>query len=185
MGKIKTALELAMEEWDNIEVDYDKINQEKMKKEGKKLAGKYFHEDSEIEDLKKDLDLYKGKDRKMVSAALKETVLQNIGLPIDNTFEIRFSRCALIISLLSGNDSNVDKIMQQIIGLCKQYSTSVDSLLQSLKDKYSEVAESRGINLEEDKDFIELYQNNLKQLKSQYQETLDKGKESLRKILFK
>jgi len=185
MGKIKTALELAMEEMDNIEVDYDKINQDKMKKEGKKLAGKYFQEDFEIEDLKKDLDGYKEKDRKLVVSSLKETVLMNISLPVDNTFELRFSRCALILSVLAKNDENVNKIMQQIIGLCNQYSTSVDSLLESLKDKYSEVAQSRGINLEEDKDFLNLYQENLKQLKTQYQEALDKGKESLRKILFK
>jgi len=184
MGKIKTALEIAMEEMDNIEVDYVKINQDKMRREGKKLAGKYFQEDSDIENLQKDLDSYKEKDRKLVVSSLKEMVLMNISLPVDGTFELRFSRCALILSLLSKNDSNVEKIMQQIMGLCKQYSTSIDSLLENLKQKYSEVAQSRGINLEEDKDFLNLYQDNLKQLKSQYQEALDKGKESLRKILF-
>jgi len=184
MGKIKTALEIAMEEMDNIEVNYDKINQDKMIREGKKLAGKYFQEDSDIENLKKDLDSYKEKDREIVVSSLKEVVLTNISLPVDGAFELRFSRCALILSLLRENDSNVEKIMQQIIGLCKQYSKSVDSLLEDLKQKYSEVAQSRGINLEDDKDFLNLYQDNLKQLKAQYQEALEKGKETLRKILF-
>jgi len=53
-----------------------------------------------------------------------------------------------------------------------------------LKDKYSDVGKDQGIDLEDNKDFVNMYEQNLDNLKKQYDVAMKKGKDSLRTLLF-
>lgn len=192
MGKIKSAWEIALEKTENIVVDEDKIRHSQTIDKIRRIAGSYLL--SEEDDRDKMLDELKGFQKDELKEALGKTVLNSLSLPMDEITDDRFERVGNILSLIT-DDQQVFGLFGQITNLLKQYPMHRKQLIDQMKsqfepmlrEKEAQLREQYGqdvhLTLESDKEFAQVVRQNLDKLESQYTQTLEGGKESLRQML--
>lgn len=188
MGKIRSAWEIALERTDNIEIDAEKIRHKETIDKIRRAAGAFLIADNKDEEsLRNSLKDFNGQD---IKEALKSSVINGLSLPQEEVKDDRYDRlqCLLDTAL---NDENADALFSQIVAFLKQYPLHKKQLIDQLKaqaepmlrEKEEKIKNQYGedvhLSLENDKEFLNILDQNLKRLDDQYNQTLDGAKAQL------
>jgi hypothetical protein len=192
---IKSALEIAMERTKDLKVDSKALAANEARLEGKKLAGEYLADPAEVDFPKRLAAIPKDK-RDHAREGAFEVFAARLQLPLtvgadpDATLE----PVALGLKALNTapfGEKKIQDLFNQLTGFLKQYlddAKKVDEAIRKqyaprLKMKEQEMSARMGrpirIDPMTDPDFAAFYKQNVGQMKTQYQDALDKAKADL------
>lgn len=195
MGRIRSAWEIALEKTQDIEIDKTKLEKENNITAARTLAGRYLNYDEEMNEdaLKKEYEKIAGLDG--VRDGIRTSIMQNLTLPSETVLNDRYERLETLASLISGNDSQVMSLMRQITAFLKQYPEHQKQLYEQLKEHFRPMLEEKAQQLREkygqdiplspenDKEFVQVANKQLEELRKQYESNLDAAKSQLETIL--
>ena len=108
MGRIKTALEIALEKMEEIHIDEEKIQNENMKSDARSIAGTYLENDRMQEDeLEKRLSKYSGASLNLVTNTINSIIIQNLVMPSGIEYKTRNNRVAELFKII--NDGKIGR----------------------------------------------------------------------------
>ena len=193
MGKIRSAWEIALERTENIEVDEDMIRHQNTIDRIRRIAGSFLMQDKCEEDqLRQQLSEFAPAD---IKEALKQTILNGLGLPQEEVEDDRYDRLQVLLELASGSGDEAISLFNQITGFLKQYPMHRKQLVDQLKaqaepmlrEKEAQMREKYGQDIhltpETDKEFMSILDQNMKRLDDQYNQTLAGAKSQLSMLL--
>ena len=195
MGRIRSAWEIALEKTQDIEIDKSKLEKENNITAARTLAGRYLNYDEEMSEdaLRKEYEKIAGLDG--VRDGIRTSIMQNLTLPAETVLNDRYERLETLASLISGNDSQVMSLMRQITAFLKQYPEHQKQLYEQLKEHFRPMLEEKAqqlrekygqdipLSLENDKEFVQVANKQLEELRKQYESNLDAAKSQLEAIL--
>ena len=195
MGKIRSAWEIALEKTEGMEIDQEKIRHNTEIDRIRRIAGQYITadegEDSE-EDLKAKLSSFPSA---LIREALTSTIMNSMVLPQDGSaVEEKTKRIRTLLSVAFPSDdilSYYDQISQHMAQypkhkeeMMKQLKEQLEPMLrqkeETMREKYGQ---SVHLTIENDKESLEMVKNYIDRLNSQYQQTLDNAKETMKALL--
>lgn len=193
MGKIKSALELAMEKTADMAIDRDMLKQKELIRKGQILASSILNK-SEKDGAAK-LQTYKGKDLIYVKKGIGETLLSNIRLPLYINSEDNLPLIEETFSLISKKEEIYSLVFSQLKELFEKFLDDIQNLTEGLKQQYMPVLRQKqqqlmqqtGQNVqlepEQDPEFLEILSKNRKALEDQYNNVIALAKAELIKII--
>ena len=193
MGKIKSALELAMEKTADMAIDREKLKQNDLKKKGQILASTILNNNEK--DGKEKLNQYDDQERPFVMEGIEDTLISNIRLPLYINSESNLELIEEIFSLISDKEEIYSLIFNQLNQLFAKYIEDIQNLTESLKQQYmpvlmqkqQQMMQQTGQNVqiepEQDPEFMELLSKNRKALEDQYNTVIVQAKEELKKVI--
>lgn len=195
MGRIRSAWEIALEKTQDIEIDKSKLEKENNITAARTLAGRYLNYDEEMSEdvLKKEYEKIEGLDG--VRDGIRTSIMQNLTLPSETVLNDRYERLETLASMISGNNSQVMSLMGQITAFLKQYPEHQKQLYEQLKEHFRPMLEEKAqqlrekygqdipLSLENDKEFVQVANKQLEELRKQYESNLDAAKSQLETIL--
>ena len=188
MGKIKSALEIAMEKTENIAIDENKIRINQENERIRRIAGEYLAKEERDDNLLKALDDY---SEEVLKRALKNLMLSSLTLPNYEVVDDRYERLLAIMNCIMRDDKNAIALYERITAFLKQYPLHRKELVESLKKQLEPMLEEKSeamsqklgrairLNIEDDKETLEIIEQNLEHLEKQYNDNLENAKKSL------
>ncbi len=188
MGKIKSALEIAMEKTENIAIDENKIRINQENERIRRIAGEYLAKEERDDSLLKALDDY---SEEILKRALKNLMLSSLTLPNYEVVDDRYERLLAIMNCIMRDDKNAIALYERITTFLKQYPLHRKELVESLKKQLEPMLEEKSeamsqklgrairLNIEDDKETLEIIEQNLEHLEKQYNDNLENAKKSL------
>ncbi len=189
MGKIRSAWEIALEKTDDIKIDETKIRHKETIDKIRRAAGSFLLADTYDEaKLRESLNGYSEEDLK---EALKASVLSGLALPQDEVKDDRFERLQLLLEIALKDNNDAVNLFSQIIGFLAQYPMHRKQLIEQLKAQFEPMLREKEekmknqygqdihLSLENDKEFLNILEQNLKRLDDQYNQTLSGAKAQL------
>lgn len=189
MAKIKSALELALEKTESIEIDKDKIERDKEISAIRRLIGTFLSDENK-EDIFTQLETYK-KDN--VKAAVSQSLLSSLSLRDDiEEGDTLLDKLEALLSFVLPSDREALSAFSELKGHLLQFPKHRDQLMDQLKAQYEPMPRDKEkqmraqygqdihLSLENDKDFVKIANQYLDRLQKQYQEVLDETKELLK-----
>lgn len=189
MAKIKSALELALEKTESIEIDKDKIERDKEISAIRRLIGTFLSDENK-EDIFTQLETYK-KDN--VKAAVSQSLLSSLSLRDDiEEGDTLLDKLEALLSFVLPSDREALSAFSELKGHLLQFPKHRDQLMDQLKAQYEPMLRDKEkqmraqygqdihLSLENDKDFVKIANQYLDRLQKQYQEVLDETKELLK-----
>jgi hypothetical protein len=192
MGKIKSALELAMEKTADLKADKSVIQKKDITRKGKISASSYL-EEPQKSDLKDQLKSYKGEELEWFRSGAMDTVLANLTLPQVEADLDKLEKLENALILLTGEKKQTAAMFDQLRQLYQQYLSNMDQLEEGLKQQYAPQLRQKEMQLrqqtgqdihltpEQDPDFIKLLSEQYGRMEQQYNEVLKQAKDELRK----
>jgi len=194
MARIKSAWELALEKTENLHVDLDKIKKDNTIKLGRKICGLYINDiDYSMEKFKSVYE--KETDKTNLKEGIINSLLINLSLPKDLSFDTTIDKIVEIIEFLKDDSDELAGTLNQIKEFFKQYLNHQDELVNQMKEQFAPVLKQKQEQLkqqygadytysaEQDKEFMKLLDDNLQKLDAQYDETLNNVKDKIKQDL--
>ena len=192
MGLIKSALELAMEKTEGLEVDKEELRRKELFNQGRVAAAKG------LEDGADTFEAALAAQKKVLDAAAygnfasgaAENLLSRILLAADPNAATTLNKVADLLDRLTGGKAG--EHLKQISGLLQQYGTEVGQLRaaigQQLGPQLRQRAQQSGVNpstyvMEKDPAYLKVLAENLEPLRAEYQQALDGLKAEISKML--
>ncbi len=199
MALIKSALEIALERTKDMKADPAALKSFELKQEGQKLAGEFLSNPAAV-DLEARIKSIPKEDRGCLRQAVFGVLAARIQLPLTKAgiSPETLETLAKGFSALTSSpfpDKRVAGLLKQIEDFLARYLEDASNLDAALRKQYApklqrkeqELAARTGqaVRLDplSDPEFLNVYQQNVGRLKSQYQSALDKAKEDLAAML--
>jgi hypothetical protein len=186
MGRIKSALEIALERTESVKSDKTSIDQFEARQKGKKLANEF------LEDPKKSLEEGIKKTPQDQQAPLKQGILDvliaQITLPASRDDIPRIEAAGKGLQTIIG-DSRFAALYKQLSGALTQYLDETEQYDQAIRRQYApklrqkeeELARRLGRQVQidplQDPEFVAFYNQNMNALKGNYQAAVDQVRE--------
>ncbi|TFG81847.1 MAG: hypothetical protein E4H20_08935 [Spirochaetales bacterium] len=192
---IKSALEIAMERTKDLKADPKAIASAEARQDGKRLAGEYLANPSEVDFSARFASI--AKDRKEAAReGVFEVFTSRMQLPLTATANPDADLAPVeaglkTLCVVPFGEKRVGELFKQLAGFLSQYlddAKKVDEAIRKqyaprLKAKEQEMSARMGravrVDPMSDPDFAAFYKQNVGQMKAQYQDALDKAKEDL------
>jgi uncharacterized protein YukE len=191
MGRIKSALELALERTESVKGDKDSVSNYEAKQQGKKLANIFLEDPGfSLEGAIKKAD---PAQKNAVGQGAFDVLLSQVSLPQSAEDMHRIERVGKGLAALISH-SAFSRLFTQFIQALSQYLEEVDSFDAALKQQYApklrrkeeELARRLGqeIRLDpfQDPEFVTFYSQNMNALKDKYQSLVDQVREQARRV---
>jgi hypothetical protein len=191
MGRIKSALEIALEKTESVKGDKGSIGQFESKQKGKKLANEFL-EGSGTSDSCKALEAEIKKTPGGEQASLKQGVfdilISQLVLPLTQDDQKRIETAGRGLLTIIG-DSRFGALLKQFSQLLSRYLEEMAQYQEALKRQYEpklrqkeeELSRRMGrpVQIEpfQDPEFTAFYNQNMNQLKANYQAAVDQVRE--------
>ncbi len=191
MGKIKSALELALEKTADLKVDKSAVKKNSLTREGKVCASSFLDNPSKS-DLADRLKHYKGEEREWFRSGAMDTILANLILPQIEADLQKLNNLAEGLIILTGEKKQTKEMFSQLRQLFEQYIANMDQLEEGLKQQYEpqlrqkemQIRQQTGQDIhltpDSDPDFIKLLSEQFGRMEQQYNEVLKQVKEEIR-----
>jgi hypothetical protein len=191
MGKIKSALEIALERTESVKSDKTSINQYEAKNRGKKLANEF------LDDPSKNLEEELKKTPKDQLASLKQGLFDvfhsQITLPTvkDDTKRIEAAGKGLQVVINSSKFNALYKQFTQALSQYLEQSAQYEEAIKrqygpKLRQKEEELSRRMGrevhIDPLQDPEFVAFYNQNMNALKGNYQAAVDQVRDEALKL---
>lgn len=192
MGKIRSAWEIALEKTQDISVDKEKFKALEELENARKAIGAYLNDDDRKEE---DLEtVLKETPEDTKKEALRKAILGSISLNISPDDSEIWNKLKYLASLAADNPE-IPAFIDQIAAYVKQYPEHRKALVEKLKAQFAPMLEEKEqelsrkygqevhLSLDNDKEFIQIATQNLKQLDKQYDAAIQNAKEELGALL--
>ena len=192
MGKIRSAWEIALEKTQDISVDKEKFKALEELENARKAIGTYLNDDDRKEE---DLEtVLKETPEDTKKEALRKAILGSISLNISPDDSEIWNKLKYLASLAADNPE-IPAFIDQIAAYVKQYPEHRKALVEKLKAQFTPMLEEKEqelsrkygqevhLSLDNDKEFIQIATQNLKQLDKQYDAAIQNAKEELGALL--
>jgi len=197
MGKIKSALEIALERTESIKVDKASVGQFEARQQGKRLANEYLANPSA--GLEAELKKCPKDQLESLKQGLFDVLAPQINLP--NTVEdlprieaAGKGLCLLISEKSSNEGARFSSMLKQLVQLLSNYLNEATQFDQAIRQQYApklrqkEEELSRRMGREvridpfQDPEFVNFYNQNFNALKANYQAPVDQVREEAMRI---
>jgi hypothetical protein len=192
MGKIKSALEMALEKKADLITDKKAVKKSMITREGK-VAASGFLDDFLKSDIQEKLKSYQGEELEWYKTGAIETVLANLTLPRIEADLAKLPSLNKALTLLSGETEETAEMFEQLEQLFAQYLSNLDQLEESLKKQYEpqlrqkemkykqQTGQDVKLHAEQDPEFIQILSEQLSRMDQQYNDVLKQAKEQIKK----
>ena len=197
MGKIKSALEIALERTESIKTDKASVGLFESRQQGKRLANDYLSNPST--GLETELQKYPKDQRESLQQGIFDVLAPQITLP--NTAEdlprieaVGKGLCLLINEKSSKEGGRFNAMFKQLVQLLSNYLNEAAQFDQAIRQQYApklrqkEEELSRRMGREvridpfQDPEFVNFYNQNFNALKANYQAPVDQVREEAMRI---
>ncbi len=192
MARIKSALEIALENTRDIEANKESLEANQYGNEGRRLVSRYLSEPEM--DLAAELKKHEGKKLQWVREGLTNALLQNLVLPVDELALKGGRRVREGFFALTLDAKKLTKLMtqlEQFLGDHLEERKRVQSTLEQqyaprLREKEQELSKQMGAPIRidplQDPEFVQLLKQNLVMLEDRYSRVLEEVKTELRRM---
>ncbi|MDR1248987.1 MAG: hypothetical protein LBK63_06765 [Treponema sp.] len=186
MGKIKSALELALERTESVKGDRSSIDQFEAKQRGKKLANVFLENPGN--GLEGDLKKCPKEELEALKQGIFDMLITQINLPVVKDDQRRIESAGKGLQTVIG-DSRFAALYKQFLQAAAQYLSEADRYDEALRQQYApklrqkEAELSRRLGQEirldplQDPEFVKLYSQSMVALKENYQGIVDQVRE--------
>ena len=194
MGRIKSALEIALERTESIKTDKASVGQFEARQDGKRMANAFLAEPST--GLEAELKKHPKDRQESIKQGIFDVLLPEIALPNDNEDLPRIEAAGKGLATLI-KDGRFATLLKQLAQLLAQYLDESAQLEQAVRQQYApklrQKAEelSRRLGQEvrldpfQDPEFVMFYNQNINALKANYQAPVDQVKEEATRLWVK
>jgi hypothetical protein len=190
MGRIKSALEIAMERTESVKGDRGSIDQFETKQRGKKLANEFLEsaDSGNAVSLEQEIKKTPAEQRGAFRQGIFDVLLSQIALPVSPEDEKRIEAAGKGLQTVIG-DNKFTALFKQLNQYISRYMSEAQQYDAALKQQYApklrqkeeEFARRTGqqIRLDpfQDPEFVAYYNQNMNALKANYQQIVDQAKE--------
>jgi hypothetical protein len=186
MGRIKSALEIALERTESVKTDRASIGQYEAKQQGKRLANAYLEDPSKS--LKNELKKYPKDQQESLKQGIFDVLSPQITIPLIREDLPRIEAVGKGLCLLI-NNGRFSSMYKQLMQLLSQYFDEAAQYAQIISQQYApnlrqkEEELSRRLGREvridplQDPEFVGFYNKSLGALKENYQTAVDQVRE--------
>jgi hypothetical protein len=191
MGKIKSALEIALERTESIKTDKASIGQFEAKQQGKRLANAFLADTSM--NLEADLKKHPKDQQDSLKQGIFDVLLPQIVLPVtaEDMPRIEAVGKGLRVLISDGRFATMYKQLIQVLSRYLDEAAQYDQMIRQqyapkLRQKEEELSRrvGREVRLDpfQDPEFVAFYNQNLNALKANYQVAVDQVKNEAQQI---
>jgi uncharacterized membrane protein YheB (UPF0754 family) len=186
MGRIKSALEVALERTESVKGDKDSIDKFEARQQGKKLANEFLEDNSRsIEDAIKKAPK---EQRESLKQGVFDVLLAQIILPVAKEDEKRIQAVGKGLQTII-SDSRFPNLYKQFTQLLSRYLDEAAQYDQAIRQQYEPKLRQkeeeltrrygRPVQLDplQDPEFVTFYNQNMNALKGNYQSAVDQVRE--------
>jgi hypothetical protein len=190
MGRIKSALEIALERTENVQSDKSSIKQFDAKQNGKKLANAWLEGSINLAD---EIKKTPAEQQKSLKQGIFDVLITQIALPAVKDDEKRLDVIGKGLHKVI-NNSKITALFAQLKEVFAQYLQEVSRYEQAVRAQYApklrqkEEELSRRLGREvridpfQDPEFIAFYNQNMNALKVNYEAVIEQVKEETRNM---
>jgi len=191
MGKIKSALEIALERTESVKGDKDQIGQFEAKQKGKKLANQFL--EGNVKSLTEEIEKEDKDGQASFKQGLFDVLISQIVLPVAREDIKRIeTSCQGLLAVIGGKHfaeiaKQVGQMMNQYLNEAAQYEEAIKrQYAPKLRQKEEELSRRMGRHVKldpfQDPEFVQFFNQNLNALKANYQAVLDQAREETIKL---
>ena len=191
MGKIKSALEIALERTESVKGDKDRIGQYEAKQKGKKLANQFL--EGNVKSLTEEIEKEAADGRASFKQGLFDVLISQMVLPAAREEIKRIeTSCQGLLTVIGGKHfteiaRQVGQMMNQYLNEAAQYEEAIKrQYAPKLRQKEEELSRRLGRHVKldpfQDPEFVTYYNQNINNLKANYEaiaEEIQKQAESM------
>jgi hypothetical protein len=194
MGRIKSALEIALEKTESVKSDKTSINQFETKQKGKKLANEFL--DDPKKSLEDEIKKCPKDEKESLKQGIFDVLISQLVLPDKEDDLLRVETAARGIQTIL-NDSRFNSLVKQFSQVLRQYLNEAAQYEEAIKRQYAPKLRQkeedlsrrlgRQITLDpfQDPEFIAFFNQNMNALKENYQIAIDQLKETANQVFGK
>ena len=186
MGKIKSALEIALERTESVKSDKDSIALFEAKQKGKKLANEFL--EGTITALEEELKKESGSARESLKQGIFDVLISRIALPATKDDLKRIESAGQGLNVVIGNKQFADivkqfnLVMSQYMDEAAQYEEAIKrQYAPKLRQKEEELSRRLGRHIKldpfQDPEFVAFYNQHIHALKGNYQPAVNQIRE--------
>jgi hypothetical protein len=191
MGRIKSALEIALERTESVQTDKASIGQFEARQQGKRLANAYLADTSN--NLEAELKKHPKDQWGSLKQGIFDVLVPQIALPLTGEDLPRIEAVGKGLRVLI-NDGRFTAMYKQLVQLLSRYlneAAQYDQMIRQqyapkLRQKEEELSHRLGreVRLDpfQDPEFVGFYNQNLNALKANYQAAVDQVREEETKL---
>jgi hypothetical protein len=178
MGKIKSALEIAMERTESVASDKSSIGQFEAKQKGKKLANGYL--EGSVKSLEDEIKKLNGEEQASLKQGIFDILISQITLPVVKDDMNRIEAAGKGLNAVIGGKRFAD-IAKQMVGVLNQYLDEAEQYEEAIKRQYApklrqkeeEISRRIGRHVKldpfQDPEFVAFFNQNMNALKANYE----------------
>ena len=178
MGKIKSALEIALERTESVKSDKDSIGQFETKQKGKKLANEFL--EGSVNSLEEEIKKVSKDKQESLKQGLFDVFISQINLPVVKEDLKRIETAGKGLHAVIGGKrfgeiaKQFIQIMTQFLDEAAQYEEAIKrQYMPKLRQKEEELSRRLGRQIKidpfQDPEFIAFFNQNMNALKENYQ----------------
>ena len=191
MGRIKSALEIALEKTESVKSDKGSIGQFEAKQKGKKLANEFL--EGTLKSLEEEIKKVSGDEQANLRQGIFDVLISQINLPVvkDDLKRIEAAGQGLytVIGVKRFGEivKQLGQIMGQYLNEAAQYEQAIrKQYAPKLRQKEEELSRRMGrevrIDPFQDPEFAAFYNQNIHALKANYQAAVDQVREEATRL---
>jgi hypothetical protein len=186
MGRIKSALEIALERTESVQGDKDSIDQFEARQRGKRLANEFLG--GTAANLGEEIKKNAPEQRESLKQGVFDVLLSQITLPASADDLKRLEAVGKGLALVIG-DSHFASLYKQLAGALSQYLDEASQYEEAIRRQYApklrqkeeELARRFGRRIEldpfQDPEFVAFYNQNMATLKGNYEAAVEEVRE--------
>ena len=186
MGKIKSALEIALERTESVTSDKGSIGQFEAKQRGKKLANEFL--EGTVKSLEEEIKKLSGEEQASLKQGIFDILISQITLPVVKDDIKRIETAGRGLYTVIGGKRFGD-IVKQMGNLLNQYLDEADQYEEAIKRQYApklhqkeeEISRRIGRHIKldpfQDPEFVAFFNQNMNALKANYETTVTQIRE--------
>ena len=186
MGKIKSALEIALERTDSVKGDKSIIGQFEAKQKGKKLANEFLN--GTVKSLGEEIKKVPKEEQSSLKQGLFDVLISQITLPAQKEDLKRIDSAGLGLHAVIGGKHfgeiarQLNQIMNQYIDESANYEDAIKrQYAPKLRHKEEELSRRTGRTVKldpfQDPEFVAFFNQNMNTLRENYQAAIDQARE--------
>lgn len=195
MAEIKSALEIALEKTQGLQVDKEKIRLKEYKIMGRKEALSFIDNTLTAKNFAKNIKQFKGKEKEAYICGAGERFIAYIKLPADESYKQEFLKAAEGFGILTESPKEMKQMFSQLEQFIDQFIINKQQLKNQLDSQFAPILQQKEeayaaqtgqrikIDPMDDPDYQQAYVENIKRLESNYLESLNQAKAQLKELI--
>ena len=191
MGKIKSALEIALERTESVKSDKESIELFEAKQKGKKLANEFL--DGAVKSLEDEIKKEAPGAQEHLKQGIFDVLISRITLPAAKDDLKRIDAAGQGLNFVIGNNrfgkiaNQLNEVMNQFLDESAQYEEAIKrQYAPKLRHKEEEISRrfGRQVKLDpfQDPEFVAFFNQHINALKSNYQTEIDHVREEANRL---